>query len=94
MKLFFLLNVYALLILNLFSHKNIITKEREKEASIRNASFLSIQEKKDSILRVQYIKALTLFENKKYVEGLRLALALHQKSKKIKMLKFITKSPI
>ena len=82
MKLFFLLNIYALLILNLFSHKNIITKEREKEASIRNASFLSIQEKKDSILRVQYIKALTLFENKKYVEGLRLALALHQKSKK------------
>ena len=84
MKLFFLLNIYALLILNLFSHKNIITKEREKEASIRNASFLSIQEKKDSILRVQYIKALTLFENKKYVEGLRLALALHQKSKKNK----------
>jgi two-component system NarL family sensor kinase len=87
MKLFFLLNVYALLILNLFSHKNIITKEREKEASIRNASFLSIQEKKDSILRVQYIKALTLFENKKYVEGLRLALALHQKSKKNKDVK-------
>ena len=84
MKLFFLLNIYALLILNLFSHKNIITKEREKEASIRNASFLSIQEKKDSILRVQYIKALTLFENKKYEEGLRLALALHQKSKKNK----------
>jgi len=82
MKLFFLLNIYALLILNLFSHKNIITKEREKEASIRNAFFLSIQEKKDSILRVQYVKALTLFENKKYVEGLRLALALHQKSKK------------
>ena len=82
MKLFFLLNIYALLILNLFSHKNIITREREKEASARNASFLSIQEKKDSILRVQYIKALTLFENKKYVEGLRLALALHQKSKK------------
>ena len=87
MKLFFLLNVYALLTLNLFSHKNIITKEREKEASIRNASFLSIQEKKDSILRVQYIKALTLFENKKYVEGLRLALALHQKSKKNKDVK-------
>ena len=87
MKLFFLLNIYALLILNLFSHKNIITKEREKEASIRNASFLSIQEKKDSILRVQYIKALTLFENKKYVEGLRLALALHQKSKKNKDVK-------
>lgn len=84
MKLFFLLNIYALLILNLFSYKNIITREREKEASIRNASFLSIQEKKDSILRVQYIKALTLFENKKYVEGLRLALALHQKSKKNK----------
>jgi len=84
MKLFFLLNIYALLILNLFSHKNIITREREKEASARNASFLSIQEKKDSILRVQYIKALTLFENKKYVEGLRLALALHQKSKKNK----------
>ena len=84
MKLFFLLNIYALLILNLFSHKNIITKEREKEASIRNAFFLSIQEKKDSILRVQYVKALTLFENKKYVEGLRLALALHQKSKKNK----------
>ena len=84
MKLFFLLNIYALLILNLFSHKNIITREREKEASIRNASFLSIQEKKDSILRVQYFKALTLFENKKYVEGLRLALALHQKSKKNK----------
>jgi len=82
MKLFFLLNIYALLILNLFSHKNIITKEREKEASIRNAFFLSIQEKKDSILRVQYVKALTLFENKKYLEGLRLALALHQKSKK------------
>ena len=87
MKLFFLLNVYALLTLNLFSHKNIITKEREKEASIRNASFLSIQEKKDSILRVQYIKALTLFENKKYEEGLRLALALHQKSKKNKDVK-------
>ena len=87
MKLFFLLNIYALLILNLFSHKNIITKEREKEASIRNASFLSIQEKKDSILRVQYIKALTLFENKKYEEGLRLALALHQKSKKNKDVK-------
>ena len=87
MKLFFLLNVYALLTLNLFSHKNIITKEREKEASIRNASFLSIQEKKDSILRVQYIKALTLFENKKHVEGLRLALALHQKSKKNKDVK-------
>ena len=87
MKLFFLLNIYALLILNLFSHKNIITKEREKEASIRNAFFLSIQEKKDSILRVQYIKALTLFENKKYVEGLRLALALHQKSKKNKDVK-------
>ena len=84
MKLFFLLNIYALLILNLFSHKNIITREREKEASARNASFLSIQEKKDSILRVQYIKALTLFENKKYEEGLRLALALHQKSKKNK----------
>jgi two-component system NarL family sensor kinase len=84
MKLFFLLNIYALLILNLFSHKNIITREREKEASARNASFLSIQEKKDTILRVQYIKALTLFENKKYVEGLRLALALHQKSKKNK----------
>ena len=84
---FFLLNIYALLILNLFSHKNIITKEREKEASIRNASFLSIQEKKDSILRVQYIKALTLFENKKYEEGLRLALALHQKSKKNKDVK-------
>ena len=82
MKLFFLLNIYALLILNLFSHKNIITREREKEVSARNASFLSIQEKKDSILRVQYFKALTLFENKKYVEGLRLALALHQKSKK------------
>ena len=87
MKLFFLLNVYALLTLNLFSHKNIITKEREKEASIMNASFLSIKEKKDSILRVQYIKALTLFENKKYVEGLRLALALHQKSKKNKDVK-------
>lgn len=87
MKLFFLLNIYALLILNLFSHKNIITKEREKEASIRNAFFLSIQEKKDSILRVQYVKALTLFENKKYVEGLRLALALHQKSKKNKDVK-------
>ena len=87
MKLFFLLNIYALLILNLFSHKNIITKEREKEASIRNASFLSIQEKKDSILRVQYIKALTLFENKKYEEGLRLALTLHQKSKKNKDVK-------
>ena len=87
MKLFFLLNIYALLILNLFSHKNIITREREKEASARNASFLSIQEKKDSILRVQYIKALTLFENKKYEEGLRLALALHQKSKKNKDVK-------
>ena len=87
MKLFFLLNIYALLILNLFSHKNIINKQREKEASIRNASFLSIQEKKDSILRVQYIKALTLFENKKYEEGLRLALALHQKSKKNKDVK-------
>ena len=87
MKLFFLLNIYALLILNLFSHKNIITREREKEASVRNASFLSIQEKKDSILRVQYIKALTLFENKKYEEGLRLALALHQKSKKNKDVK-------
>ena len=87
MKLFFLLNIYALSILNLFLHKNIITKEREKEASIRNASFLSIQEKKDSILRVQYIKALTLFENKKHVEGLRLALALHQKSKKNKDVK-------
>ena len=87
MKLFFLLNIYALLILNLFSHKNIITKEREKEASIMNASFLSIKEKKDSILRVQYIKALTLFENKKYEEGLRLALALHQKSKKNKDVK-------
>jgi two-component system NarL family sensor kinase len=84
MKLFFLLNIYALLILNLFSYKNIITREREKEVSARNASFLSIQEKKDSILRVQYFKALTLFENKKYVEGLRLALALHQKSKKNK----------
>jgi two-component system NarL family sensor kinase len=84
MKLFFLLNIYALLILNLFSYKNIITREREKEVSARNASFLSIQEKKDTILRVQYIKALTLFENKKYVEGLRLALALHQKSKKNK----------
>ncbi|MDA9628047.1 ATP-binding protein [Flavobacteriaceae bacterium] len=52
----------------------------KKEASIWDVSFLSIQGK-DSITNQKLKEATTFYNNKKYVEGLRLAFALYEQTK-------------
>jgi signal transduction histidine kinase len=52
----------------------------KKEASIWDVSFLSIQGK-DSITNQKLKEATAFYNNKKYVEGLRLAFALYEQTK-------------
>ena len=52
----------------------------KKEASIWDVSFLSVQGK-DSITNQKLKEATTFYNNKKYVEGLRLAFALYEQTK-------------
>ena len=54
----------------------------KKEASNTNEFFISIQGKNNSILELEFKKAVAFYENRKYVEGLRLALILYEKIKK------------
>ena len=54
----------------------------KKEASNSNGFFISIQGKNNSTLELEFKKAVAYYENRKYVEGLRLALTLYEKIKK------------
>ena len=54
----------------------------KKEASNSNGFFISIQGKNNSTLELEFKKAVAFYENRKYVEGLRLALTLYEKIKK------------
>ena len=53
----------------------------KKEASNSNGFFISIQGKNNSTLELEFKKAVAFYENRKYVEGLRLALILYEKIK-------------
>ncbi|MDB2625436.1 ATP-binding protein [Flavobacteriaceae bacterium] len=59
---------------------SVSVKVIKKEASIWDVSFLSIQGK-DSITNQKLKEATTFYNNKKYVEGLRLAFALYEQTK-------------
>ena len=74
------LNTYLLLLLSLFFNLNLLSKEKKK-VTYTNRAFFYNQKEKDSILQLQYKKALILFENKKYIESLKLLLSFYEKSK-------------
>jgi signal transduction histidine kinase len=76
----FFLKIYVLssLIFSLMAAVSI--KVIKKEASIWDVSFLSIQGK-DSITNQKLKEATAFYNNKKYVEGLRLAFALYEQTK-------------
>ena len=76
----FFLKIYVLspLIFSLMAAVSV--KVIKKEASIWDVSFLSIQGK-DSITNQKLKEATAFYNNKKYVEGLRLAFALYEQTK-------------
>ena len=76
----FFLKIYVLspLIFSLMAAVSV--KVIKKEASIWDVSFLSIQGK-DSITNHKLKEATAFYNNKKYVEGLRLAFALYEQTK-------------
>ncbi|MDG1509478.1 MAG: ATP-binding protein [Flavobacteriaceae bacterium] len=76
----FFLKIYLLSTLIFSLMAAVSVKVIKKEASIWDVSFLSIQGK-DSITNQKLKEATTFYNNKKYVEGLRLAFALYEQTK-------------
>jgi signal transduction histidine kinase len=74
-------NAYILKLL-LFLTIYVQDAKPKKEASNSNGFFISIQGKNNSTLELEFKKAVAYYENRKYVEGLRLALTLYEKIKK------------
>ena len=77
--LFFIL--LGILFLNFPLQASIILKSN-KEVFETKASLLLFQDKLDSILEIELIQLEKLYDTKKYVEGLKLALELSESVKK------------
>jgi signal transduction histidine kinase len=82
----FFLKIYVLSSLIFSSIVGISVNGKKKEASSWDVSFLSIQEK-DSITNQKLKEATAFYNNKKYVESLRLAFALYEQTKNNKSTK-------
>jgi len=80
MKLSFLFLLLLWCLSNLNSSEDTTRRQRRKETPKGFVSLLSDRNDCDSILNLQYRKIVMCFQNKKYDEGLKLALDLHRKN--------------